>query len=415
MSRIGNLRREVRAAACSALLLPALVLGSIGDARAQPDDPQPPTPAAPSQAALAAGDGDGARLALEAALAENPADTALRYQLARVLAGSGATEAALAEYDTLLASHPDNADWLLGRAQMLSRQGRVIDALAATSRALALAPDYEDVWRLHLALADRAGDAALADTVRADSAARFPDAGWWRVPEPIPEYMRFVSLGIGGDRLSNGAPDWRRRTLRLDWQHGNALYYVERAAAERFDASDATLALGGVWQALPAWRIGGSFAGTGNADFAPTRELSVEALRSWHDGWGSEFRYRRREYDTATVSSYAFTGDRYISSFRIAYRLDYSWLHGADSSLGHSLTLNWYANDRRSFGLTLGAGEEIETIGIDALLRTSVSSLTLSGRETLSSRIELSWWLGTHEQGDFYRRDYAGISARIGF
>jgi hypothetical protein len=32
----------------------------------------------------------------------------------------------------------------------------------------------------------------------------------------------------------------------------------------------------------------------------------------------------------------------------------------------------------------------------------------------LSSRFELNWWLGSHEQGDFYRRDYAGLGIRIG-
>jgi hypothetical protein len=44
-----------------------------------------------------------------------------------------------------------------------------------------------------------------------------------------------------------------------------------------------------------------------------------------------------------------------------------------------------------------------------------VSNLTLTGNEAFSPRLSLGWWLGTHEQGDFYRRDYAGLSVRVGF
>ena len=80
----------------------------------------------------------------------------------------------------------------------------------------------------------------------------------------------------------------------------------------------------------------------------------------------------------------------------------------------HALGLSWYPSDRRSVGVTLGAGEEIETIGLDRLLRTSIANVTLTGNETLSARLSLSWWLGTHEQGNFYRRNYAGLSVRIG-
>jgi hypothetical protein len=40
--------------------------------------------------------------------------------------------------------------------------------------------------------------------------------------------------------------------------------------------------------------------------------------------------------------------------------------------------------------------------------------VTLTGNETLSQRLSLSWWVGTHEQGDFYRRNHAGLSIRIG-
>jgi len=368
------------------------------------------------QAAIRAGDYDRARTALEGALLASPGDEELRYEHARVLGFLGSVDAALADLDALLARHPDNADYLLGRAQMLARLGRNEAALDSTAKALELAPDYADVWALHLQLTERTADRAATEALRREIAVRFPDSDWWRRPPAPAEYMRWLSVDWGTDRLSNGAPDWSRESLRLDWQTtGGASLYGAIADGRRFDRSDSTLELGGSWQALARWRIGAGLAATGDTDFEPARTLSASAQRPWADGWGTELGFKRREYSSADVTTYSFTGDKYVADYRIAYRIEYSRLLGAGSSTGHALMLGWYPNERRTLGVTLGAGEEIETVGLDRLLRTRVSSVTLNGRETLSPRFAFRWWLGTHRQGDFYRRRYGGLALRVGF
>jgi YaiO family outer membrane protein len=367
------------------------------------------------QAAIRAGDYDRARTTLEREVQAQPTDASLRYELARVLARLGSTEAALAEFDALLERDPENGDYLLGRAQMLARLGRDAAAAETTERALRLAPDYEDVWELRLRLAERAADDAATAALRRDIAARFPDASWWQRPPAPVEPTRWFSIGWGEDRLSNGAPAWSLQSVRLDWDTpSRASFYGDLSRSRRFDRTDSSLSIGGAWAALPQWRIGAGLTATADAEFSSTRDISIGAQRPWSDGWGTEFQYRRREYPTATVASYSVTGDKYLSDYRIAYRLDHSRLLGAASSTGHSWILGWYPTEKRSLGITLGTGEEIETIGLDQLLRTRVSSVTLNGRETLSSRFALSWWLGTHRQGDFYRRRYGGLSVRVG-
>lgn len=369
------------------------------------------------EAAIRAGDYARARVELERALRTEPENSALRYRLARVLGFSGATEAALAEFDSLLSSHPDDADYSLGRAQMLARLGRDAEALEETARGLSLATDYEDVWRLRLQLAERGTSTALAEQVRVEAAARYPDAVWWqRSIEAPTTFGRAISVGWGNERLSGARPGWNQQFIRLDWQaSADVAWFGELYRDERFGRSDSSLNAGGSWRALPQWRLGGAFGATANADFEPLREWSLDAQRSWAGGWGTGLQYRHRDFATAAVSSYAFTGDRYIANYRVAYQVTYSRLHGASSSMGHGLVLGWYLTDTRSFGITFGAGEEIERVELDELLRTRVSSVTLAGREALSSRWTLNWWLGTHEQGDFYRRRYAGVAVRVGF
>jgi YaiO family outer membrane protein len=367
------------------------------------------------RAAIRAGDYGRARTEIENALLAAPEDTSLRYELARVLGLLGSAEAALAEFDALIARYPKNADYLLGRAQMLARLGQDAAALETTEQTLLFAPEYEDVWDLHLRLAERTADGAVTAAIRREIAARFPDASWWQRGTAPAEHTRWISIDWGADRLSSGAPDWSRQSLRLDWQtSGGATFYGDIAHAERFDRTDSSLGIGGVWQAVAQWHVGAGLAVATDAEFEAAREQSLSARRPWGEGWGTELGFRRREYSSATVASYSFTADKYLADYRIAYRLDHSHLLGASSSAGHSVIIGWYPNERRSLGVTLGAGEEIETISLDQLLRTRVSSVTLSGRETLSARFSLSWWLGTHRQGNFYRRRYGGLAVRVG-
>lgn len=350
--------------------------------------------------------------------AQGAADVSVaqRYERARALAQAGATEAALEEYEELLAVHPDDADYLLGRAQMQARLGQTAAAVATTERALALAPGYEDVWQLRLQLAERSSDAAAAAALRTEAAVRFPDARWWqRALAPL-EYRRWFSGGYGADRLSNGAPVWSRQFLRLDWQSTAATaLFGEVSRSERFEEHDSSLYVGGTWKAFPQWQLGASLGLTDDARFLAEREVAVDAARAWSRGWGTTFGVRDRDYSTGGVASYSITGEKYVADFRIAYRLDRSRLAGAGSATTHAMMLTWYQSDRRNLGVTLGAGEEIETIGLDQLLRTSVSNVTLTGSEAFSRRLSLAWWLGTHDQGDYYRRDYAGLSVRLGF
>jgi YaiO family outer membrane protein len=348
-------------------------------------------------------------------LAAESADPALRYERARTLAVAGATEPALAQFEALVADFPTDADYLLGLAQMQARLGRNAAAVETAERALRLAPNYEDVWQLRLQLAARGEDETTVAALRAQAAARFPAASWWREAPPSIEYRRWLSASSDVDRLSTGAPDWSRQLLRLDWQTGGGgVLFAELSRSSRFEESDRSLSAGALLKALPEWQIGAALGVTADARFVPERELSVDALRAWTAGWGTAFGFRTRDYATGAVSSYSVTGEKYLSNYRIAYRLDRARLSGADSALTHALTLAWYPRDRRNLAVTFGAGEEIETIALGQLLRTSVANVTLTGNEALSERLSLRWWLGTHEQGDFYRRNYAGLSVRIG-
>jgi tetratricopeptide (TPR) repeat protein len=108
------------------------------------------SPAAPfslvreaASAHAAAGDSTGTARLMRRAVAIAPNDPALRQSYAEVLSWSGDRAAAIAQYDTLLAEHPD-ADLLMARGRMYGWSGNLAMAEKDVAAATALKPSAEN-------------------------------------------------------------------------------------------------------------------------------------------------------------------------------------------------------------------------------------------------------------------------------
>jgi tetratricopeptide (TPR) repeat protein len=66
--------------------------------------------------------------ALQQILHDNPNDAFARYALGLEFSGAGETEAALSEFERLLAAHPDHTNGYFMSAQVLDRAGRIAEA-----------------------------------------------------------------------------------------------------------------------------------------------------------------------------------------------------------------------------------------------------------------------------------------------
>lgn len=74
--------------------------------------------------------------ALEEILKENPNDAFARYALGLEYSGAGETEAALSEFEKLLAAHPDYTNGYFMSAQVLDRAGRSDEARAMLEKGI---------------------------------------------------------------------------------------------------------------------------------------------------------------------------------------------------------------------------------------------------------------------------------------
>lgn len=125
---------------------------------------------------------DAALKAFQAALAVDPKWVPARKGLAEVLALQGQSQQALAELETVLAEHPNNASATLLRGRVLSQQGQFKPAVAAFDAARKHAGGQLSGMQVNMLLASLTeaqlalGDLPTAQQTQAELAQRIPDS-----------------------------------------------------------------------------------------------------------------------------------------------------------------------------------------------------------------------------------------------
>ena len=173
---------------------------------------------------------------LEAAVAARPDDSDSRDALARSCARAGHPAAALAQYDLLLALDANNVDWLLGKSQALVALNRPREALPLLERGRALAPAYEDVWRLNARALDALDEFDAADALLAQAAVQFPQSTWpderrrALAERRLLERGTRLSVDASYEDLSGDRPAWRGASVGMDRHLGEAAASFRRPA-----------------------------------------------------------------------------------------------------------------------------------------------------------------------------------------
>lgn len=357
----------------------------------------------------------------ETIAADTPAENAgvttpaQRFAEAQSLRQAGNPDGSLALLDTLRDEFPFDVDYALGRAQILAELGRDDDALRELRAAVILAPDYEDVWILRYRLLGRQDSAAARNetaAVRSEAAQKFPDSSWWRAPVDKSGWRLLV--GAGFDDLSNDLPSWNNQFVELQLQQSESQLYIARVGRdERYSTADLNVGLGVEQSWGSGWFAGGELSTASSPDYVPELGLRLHAGKSLENGWVADLGFGRREYATETVNSLFAIAEKYRGDWRYAYQIGWSRLQGTSGFFGHRLTANRYYNDTSSIGVSVSFGDEAESLSSGRVLETAVRGVSINGNHELNERFGILWWLGTHEQGDFYRRRFVGMAISV--
>lgn len=224
-----------------------------------------------------------------------------------------------------------------------------------------------------------------------------------------------LMAGLGYDKLDGGRSSWQQQfaAIRTENERGGE-YSVRLERSVRFGATDGVASVAGEWRVSKHSFAGVEVSLADSATFLPRRSFSAHAGRDLGDGWVADLRYRYRRYAVSNVSMLSGTVEKYFGDFRAAYTLGIARPDGAPAAFSHVGHLNWYCNAANSLGITLSSGREVEAVGAGQVLETDVRALAVTGRHQLTGRLAINWWLGVHEQGDFYRRQSIGLAVAVG-
>jgi len=349
-------------------------------------------------------------------VARNPDNTDARYELARSCAQAGHYEEALTQYDDLLTRDPENSDWLLGKAQSLIALNRPREALPYLEHGRKIAPAYEDIWRANATALELLHENERADALLADAARAFPQATW---PAAQRTALANDQLLLGGTRvtlaasyedLSGDRDPWRAINFNMDKPLDDRRRLLAGLnAEERFDERDGQLIAGYVDRLSDDWSFSVSGDIAPDAEVLPEWSLAGEVARRLPGERSIALRARHASYSTTDVDSLAATIEQYAAQFRIAYTLTAARPTGLDTSFGHSLRIAHDYGDASHVTLSLGFGEEAETVALGVVQVTQVRSISVNGVHRRSPRWGFSWEIGWYEQGDLYDRLRIGL------
>jgi YaiO family outer membrane protein len=340
------------------------------------------------------------------------------FEQAQLAARSGDFEFALAEYARLLTVEPDNVDYLFGYAQVLFWMKQPRRSLPFIQQARKLSPDYEDVWALEWQVRhalDSAEYGSETDAFVREARERFPNSEWHRKPVEPNTVKTHWELGATREHLSNGSPDWQSTNARLTRDlSDDASISLAYGRYKRFGESDTEYGGDLRFRVARVWTVFSGIRTSSSPVFLPESEAGLQITRQFRHGWVSSVKMRRRDYDDVLVTSVGMTLDKYVGRYRLAYGLERSHL-SSEQALVNTLSANYFTSHDAQFGLVLAAGQEIQVVGVGQLMKIDVNAVVLSARHSISDRLYIAWQIGTHKQGNLYRRNLIGISLTGGF
>jgi YaiO family outer membrane protein len=227
-----------------------------------------------------------------------------------------------------------------------------------------------------------------------------------------------MEAGFSHEELTKDRPDWNSLYLEAahDFAPRQTLYGLLREV-ERFDLRDTEIAAGYYHP------LGANWTALIEASHSPDHNVlprgSVLGHLSWAagSGWVLSGGMRFNEYALNDTRVLMAGVERYFGSYRAGYTLYNGKPEGESSASSHRLSFDrYYDGERSRIGVGVTWGREIEYVGPPAgVIVSDVRAFSLLGRHWLSRDWAVTWELGTHEQGDLYRRTGGRLGLRHSF
>jgi YaiO family outer membrane protein len=225
-------------------------------------------------------------------------------------------------------------------------------------------------------------------------------------------------VGFGYENLDKGKPDWKSAYLEAahDFAPRQTLYGMLRET-ERFDFRDTEL-MAGYYHPL-AQTLTGVVEASASPEHNVLPRSSLFAQLSWQfgQGWVASGGARYNSYTDNDARTLNLSLERYFGAYRAFYAVYNGKPQGAPSASAQRLGVDYfYCGERCRIGTGITWGREVEYLGPPTGIITSdVRAFSVYGRHWFTPAWALTWDVGSHEQGDLYRRSGVRLGLRHHF
>ena len=233
-----------------------------------------------------------------------------------------------------------------------------------------------------------------------------------------------VQAGYSRAWLSGGREEWNafhtELLVHLEREHerisGRKFLYAKYYEAQRFGLWDRDFGLG---LSHPISRKMTGRIETSSSPsyhYLPQWQAQTGVSRILGRGWVGNLDYRHTEYRPNAVDQVSSGADKYFSSFRAAYTFSWSAIPGEDSAFSNRFIVEHYLDPdaQNRIAIALVAGNELENLGHNEIVKTRVHALWLYGRQPLMERVSIAWQMSFGEHSSYVQRE-VGIALRSSF
>jgi len=315
-----------------------------------------------------------------------------QFQTARQLAFDGDYRAAIDIYRQLLALQADNVDYLLGLGQALVWNKQEAQAIPYLNTAVALAPDYEQIYQVLFHAYTATNNREQAETIRLAAQERFRQPAWTHEvtdTSTLPSTTSYkLHLANQVEILGNDRNDWRYTTLGMNARFSNNRQLgINLLHTEKFQLNDTTVSIYGNYPLTSNWMLHAVI------DYSPTHKVMphgvgyVQLGYNFNNGWGLLAGGKLARYTESSVRTADLTVEYYIASLRLAYTVVFSDASDAGNANNHRLQIGYYLDSGSNIQLSFTSGDEVEkTTGSDRIIRTGIETIALWGETRLHDR-----------------------------
>ena len=224
--------------------------------------------------------------------------------------------------------------------------------------------------------------------------------------------------GFSHEQLTKDRPDWSSVYLEAahEFAPRQTLYGLLREV-ERFDLRDTEITAGYYHPLGANWTALVEASHSPDHNVLPRGSLFGHLAWAAGSGWVWSGGLRYNEYTLNDTRVLMGGVERYFGSYRAGYTIYNGKPEGESSASSHRLAFDhYYANERSRIGAAVTWGREVEYVGPPTgIIVSDVRAFSLLGRHWLNRDWALTWELGTHEQGDLYRRTGGRLGLRHHF